>query len=104
MDRYAGKPFLRLLECYVLNAIGQLEESQSVALQRMEPKLREVYKTDSSWIEIVAEQMDFPRELNEQLQGIWKGYAEHVKQQGLKPDPNQFVVQFVDENFPDAVS
>ena len=100
MDRYSGKPFLRLLECYVLNAIGQLDESQCLVLQRMEPKLREVYKTDGSWIDIVAEQMDFPLELNEQLQDIWKGYSEYVTRQGLKPDPNQFVAQFVDENFP----
>jgi hypothetical protein len=84
----------------VLNAIGQLEESQRTALQLMEPKLREVYKTEGTWVEIVAEQMDFPSELKEQLQGIWDRYTEHIKQQGFKPDPNQFVVQFVDENFP----
>ncbi|GLR12987.1 hypothetical protein GCM10007907_17770 [Chitinimonas prasina] len=100
MDRYAEKPFLRLLECYVLNAIGKLEESQRMALQQMEPKLRDVYKIDGSWVDIVAEQMDFSSELNEQLRSIWNGYAEYVRRQGLEPDPSKFATQFVDENFP----
>ena len=39
MDRYAGKPFLRLLECYVLAAIGELSDEQQATLRAMEPKL-----------------------------------------------------------------
>ncbi|WP_284196094.1 hypothetical protein [Chitinimonas prasina] len=73
----------------MLNAIGKLEESQRMALQQMEPKLRDVYKTDGSWVDI-----------NEQLRSIWNGYAEHVRRQGLEPDPSKFATQFVDENFP----
>ncbi len=60
MDRYAGKPFLRLLECYVLFAIGQLDEHQQETLQHMEPKLADVYNLSGTWLDIVSSQMAFP--------------------------------------------
>ena len=42
MTRYAGKPFLRVLECYVLWAIGELTSEHEKLLVTMTPKLREV--------------------------------------------------------------
>lgn len=61
MDRYAGKPFLRLLDSYFLDVIGQLGEAQNAALVAMQPRLAAVYRDQGSWQEIVARQMDFPR-------------------------------------------
>lgn len=101
MDRYSAKPFLRLLECYVLNAIGQLEEQQRVTLQKMEPKLEHVYSRKGSWLEIVRAQMDFPESLPMQIQTIWEKYLAAAKQQGVSVDPNEFAMGFVDSNFPD---
>lgn len=48
--------------------------------------------------------MDFPETLPQQIRQIWNGYLEHAKGQGLSVDPNEFVVKFVDENFPDDSS
>lgn len=101
MDRYSAKPFLRLLECYVLNAIGQLEDQQRNALQKMEPKLEQVYAMKGSWLEIVRVQMDFPESLPIQIQTIWEKYLVVAKQQGLSVNPNEFAMGFVDSNFPD---
>ena len=36
-DRYSGKPFLRLLDSYVLEAIGELCESNVKWIQASEP-------------------------------------------------------------------
>lgn len=101
MDRYSGKPFLRLLECYVLNAIHQLDGHQSLALQRMEPKLSEVYLMNGTWLEIVSVQMGFPESLPSQIRSIWEKYLTRAKEQGIAVDPNEFAIEFVDQNFPD---
>jgi len=88
----------------VLDTIGQLGDEQRAALERMEPKLREIYKTDGGWAQIVARQMDFPDELAQQIQGIWRGYGEQAARQGIEPNANEFVIQFIDRNFPDSVA
>ncbi|WP_061940082.1 hypothetical protein [Collimonas pratensis] len=104
MDRYAGKPFLRLLECFILDAIGQLDDKQRTTLHLMEPKLHAVYGTSGTWLQIVSKQMEFPESLPEQIQGIWKGYLSQAKIQGIAVDPNEFVITFVNENFPNIVA
>jgi hypothetical protein len=38
-DRYEGKPFLRLLECYVLWSVDELPASQAELLKEMTPRL-----------------------------------------------------------------
>ncbi len=104
MDRYVGKPFLRLLECYVLNAIDQLDDAQRATLTEMEPKLADVYKMNGSWLDIVSAQMDFPESLPGQIREVWSKYLDQAKAQGASVDPNEFAMTFVDQNFPDAVS
>ena len=100
-DRYSGKPFLRLLECYVLDAIGALDEQQRTVLQRMEPKLMNVYGRSGSWSEIVAAEMEFPPSLPMHIRQIWTQNIEAAKSRGLRCDPNEFALAFVDQNFPD---
>jgi hypothetical protein len=104
MDRYDGKPFLRILECYVLNSIDQLDDSQREALTKMEPKMARVYQMSGSWLDIVSAQMDFPESLPGQIKDIWSKYLDQAKAQGASIDPNDFAMLFVDQNFPEAVS
>jgi hypothetical protein len=98
-DRYEGKPFLRLLDCYVLRAIGYLDDAQESGLQAMEPKFREVYNTDGSWVEIVAKQMEFPDHLPAEIKRIWDEGSLRAENMGFTPDPGDFTTQFVDTNF-----
>lgn len=100
MDRYAGKPFLRLLDSYFLDVIGQLSEEQDEALVAMQPRLAQVYGDEGSWQDMVAAQMQFPPRLDEQVRRFWAGYLEHCKANGMPADPNEFVVSFIDQNFP----
>ena len=68
MDRrYEGKPLLRLLECYVLHAIGELSKEQIQKLDKMTPKLQQVYKLEGTWIDIIENVMDFSREMPLQI-------------------------------------
>ena len=99
MSRYDGKPFLRLLDCYVLKSIGELSTQQERALKAMEPKLRSVYGCEGSWLDIVANQMKFPPTLPAQIMGIWVAGKENAASRGLSVNPDEFTRQFVDTNF-----
>ena len=101
MDRYTGKPFLKLLECYILDSIEQLDDASRLSLQKMEPKLQGVYGVKGTWLDIVSAQMDFPASFPEQIKQIWSSFLGHARTQGLAVDPNEFAKKFVDENFPD---
>jgi hypothetical protein len=98
-DRYDGKPFLKLLDCFVLDAIGHLDNQQASALQAMEPKFASVYGTHGSWQEIVASQMEFPEGIGAQILIIWQNGSEKMREMGMEPDPAEFTRQFVDTNF-----
>ena len=100
MSRYDGKPFLRLLDSYVLKAIGCLDPQQEAGLVAMEPKLAEVYGSTGGWDAIVAGQMDFPEGLSTQILQIWEAGKRKAAELGVVPDPNEFTRQFVDANFP----
>ena len=104
MDRYAGKPFLRLLECYVLSAIGQLDERQQETLRSMEPKLTDVYNLGGTWLDIVASQMAFPETLPGQIREIWESNLAKAHEHGSPVNPNEFAMAFADQNFPSVVS
>src|SRR5215210_270705 len=93
MDRYSGKPFLRLLECYVLDSIGQLDASQRETLQRMEPKLANTYAMNGTWLDIVNAQMDFPKSLPAQIQ-VWQKNLTLARERDASIDPNEFAMAF----------
>lgn len=99
MSRYDGKPLLRLLECYVLAAIGRLDDKQSETLRRMEPKLASVYNRDGTWIEIIQSQMEFPESLPLNIREIWERNLEKARLNNLPISPEEFALAFVDQNF-----
>lgn len=104
MTRYEGKPLIRLLECYVLAAIDQLDDAQRETLQRMEPKLSSIYKRSGTWIEIIRDEMEFSDSLPMKIREIWEDNLGRLHAQGVAVDPNEFAMAFVDQNFPDAVA
>jgi hypothetical protein len=99
ISRYDGKPFLRLLECYVLSSIGHLSDQQEHALNLMAPKLAETFQFRGSWFEIVAKEMDFPPDLPIKIKAIWDSGNAKAVELGLSVDPEEFARQFVDTNF-----
>lgn len=101
MNRYDGKPFLKLLECYVLRAIGQLHKDQDEILVGMERKLAETYHYEGSWFQIVAHQMNFPESFPGKIMEIWERNLDIAKKRNIPVNPNDFAVAFVDQNFPD---
>ena len=104
MNRYEEKPLLRLLECYVLAAIDQLDDRQSGTLQRMEPKLSAIYNRSGTWLEIIRDEMEFPESLPMKIREIWKGDLARMRTSGVAINPNEFAITFVDQNFPLAAA
>jgi len=80
---------LRLLECYVLWAIGKLESKEEETLSQMEPKLRQVLKQQGDWREIVSRAMALPANMPDLIRAKWTETT---------LAPQQFAEMFVDAN------
>lgn len=100
-DRYAGKPFLKLVDSYVLDAIGHLDEVSDAALTAMEPQFHAAFGMAGPWRVIVSDNMKFPEGMPGAIREIWdKGRVRFVDANGHEPDPAEFARIFVDTNFP----
>ena len=100
-DRYEGKPFLRLLDSYVLDAIGYLDSDAQANLTRLEPKFHKAFNTPGDWRTIVATVMQFPEGMPGAIGEVWeKGRVRFVQENGHEPDPMEFTRIFVDTKFP----
>jgi len=94
--RYAGKPLLRLLECYVLHAIGALRTIEQSRLEAVTPGLRRAYNRQGSWLEIVAAEMELPPALPQAIRDAWQRNQSLAARQSLALDPQAFAEAFVD--------
>ncbi|MFL9842450.1 hypothetical protein ABS767_15880 [Sphingomonas sp. ST-64] len=100
-DIYAGKPFLRLLDSYVLDAIGELDAESDAKLTSMEPKFRELFGTTGDWRSMVEQRMRFPDGMAGAINEVWtKGRTKFITANGHEPDPVEFTRTFVDTHFP----
>ena len=99
--RYTGKPLLRLVDSYVLDAIGHLPAEVDAKMTEMEPQFHATFGTTGTWRQIVAGQMRFPEGLPGAIREVWdKGRARFLAEAGYEPDPAEFVRGFVDSKFP----
>lgn len=97
-DRYAGKPFLKLVDSFVLKCIGELDASQEELLLQMTPKLQQTFSHSGSWEEIVIDQLHFGPEVRSAIKGLWAKNQGIAKQNGITLTPMQFVEMFVANN------
>lgn len=89
-ERYQGKPFLRLLECYILWAIDELGPSDCDALEKLVPKLRQTYRREGTWHEIVAAEMSFPPGRPEAILRNWAQNKSRALSEGKTAEPEGF--------------
>lgn len=97
-DRYAGKPFLKLVDSFVLKCIGELDASQEDQLLQMTPKLQQTFSHSGSWEEIVMDQLHFSPEVRPAIKDLWAKNQDIAKQNGATLTPMQFVEMFVANN------
>jgi len=98
-DRYKDKPFLRLLELYVLWSIGRLRNDDEEKLSALTSKLRVTYKMpNAAWHEIVAAQMAFPPNMSSQIKAVWEKNLTIAKVNNAVLSDEDFTRMFVDKN------
>lgn len=97
--RYDGKPLLRLLELYVLWAIGELSQESEDALNAMGPKLQSIYGGEGQWHDAIARAMHMPDGMPAAIRDMWARNLEIARANSVTLPPQKFAEMFVDENF-----
>ena len=98
-DRYDGKPLLRLLELYVLKALGELPALEEDTLAKLAPKLQTIYGGNGTWDGAIETAVRMPADMPGQIRDLW---AQNLQIAQAKNVPalsaQQFAELFVDEN------
>ena len=93
--RYDGRPLLRFIDAYVLDAMGELADDSTKRLDSITPTLQSVYHVaDSDWRVIVERVMDFPPELRVKIKTGWEATQDKASRKGYSLDAIEFA-QFV---------
>ncbi|HKQ44395.1 MAG TPA: hypothetical protein VJS47_03295 [Rhizomicrobium sp.] len=97
--RYEGKPLLRLLELYVLKALGELPVLEQETLDRMAPKLQAVYGGNGTWHGALEAAVHMPADMPQQIRGMWEKNLEIAQANNVPAlSAQKFAEMFVDEN------
>ena len=99
-DRYAGKPFLKLVDSFVLKCIGELDPAQEAVLRKMEPKLRQTYSCDGSWDDIIISVLHFSPDIRTSIRDLWLKNQAIARQNQVTLTPMQLVEMFVEKMSP----
>ena len=70
-DRYDGKPLLRLLELYVLKALGELPALEEETLPNLAPKLQTIYGGHGTWDGAIETAVRMPADMPGQIRDLW---------------------------------
>ena len=98
--RYDGKPLLRLLDLYVLRAIGELSPDQEENMNRIAPKLQARFGGGGQWHEAVERAVGMEAEAAQDIRDMWARNQEVARANGLTLTPEEFAMMVVDDNFP----
>lgn len=97
--RYRGKAFLRILELYVIWAVGELPVKEASFLEEITPKLRETFKKEGHWQQVVEAEMELPSTFPETIRAYWNRNKEIARTARVTLSSQQFAEMFVDQNF-----
>ena len=95
--RYDGKPLLRLIELWVLWAVGEIDDADQVRLKEMEPKLQKTWGHGGAWHNMIEATLHLPASLPEQLRGMWQRNLETARREGVPPPREMFAKSIADQ-------
>ena len=96
-ERYDGNPMLRLMDSYVLDAIGLLDRSTAESLTEQAPMLADALDVEQgTWQQVVERAMGMPDDSQETLSAAWQQYQLEYAQNGEEPDAIAFAHMMVD--------
>jgi len=96
--RYNGKPMLRILELYILDAIGYLSPEDEAKMDRLTPKFAQTLGQTGGWREIVSKNMNFPDNMGESIRGLWDKNSKIAIDANQELSPQKFAEMFADTN------
>lgn len=99
VDRYAGKPLLKIVDSFVLKSINELDPSQEALLVEMTPKLQQTFSKNGTWEEVIIQELQLPDNIKDTIKGMWQNNQKIAREKNLELTPMQFVQMFVDTNF-----
>lgn len=95
-DRYHGRPFLILLENYVLSAIGSLVPDKEVLAAAATQR---VCGGSDDWRSTLRDTLHLGDSLDESLRQMWATNQQRAQQAGLTLSPEDFARMIADQNF-----
>lgn len=103
-ERYEGKPLLRLVELYVLDAIGALTPEHDALLKAMSPQLCQTYEIPEGgdWRQAIVKALGIPDDSPEIIRETWEKAETMAAKDKVNLAAETFAVAFVDANFNNA--
>ena len=98
--RYKNKPLLRLIELFVIDAVGELQPTDAQNLKALTPKLQEVYGTNGDWRDAVSKAMAFPETMPDLIRDMWGKNQQIARDHKTSLGAEEFARMFVDTNIP----
>src|SRR5262245_42760827 len=90
-DRYAGRSVLRLVECYVLDAIGELPDEDRARLESMAPEIAQsLHSSAETWQAAIGEALELDDGYADSLREDWASNAETARNTGVALTPQAF--------------
>lgn len=101
-ERYQGRPFVRLLDLYVLALLDQLSSEASEVVDQL---VRSAFTSEPAepWTLVLEKELHLPTGLADQIKAMWRGYQAFEQTQGRLANPIDFTRHVVDENFLDYI-
>ena len=96
MDRYEQRPLLLVLENYILDCIGELEEEKNAGMTTL---IRKIFGGEGDWRATVEEALEFDSSLGDALREMWQKNQQIAAAEKFELHPVQFAKMCAEENF-----
>ncbi len=99
LERYRDKPFLLMLESYILDAIGELPGPMEQLAKNVSGKLF----GGGDWRRRLREEVGFDTSLNDQVKQLWTENLQIAKEKAAELEPGDFAQALVEANFSEII-
>jgi hypothetical protein len=99
LERYKDKPFLLLLESFVLDAVGELPP----AMEHLATSMSTKFFGHPDWKKRLREEVGFPKELRDQIAALWAENRRIAAEKGAELVAAEFAQALVEANFAEVI-